>query len=239
MVSGALQRPSERAGALGAALGAGFVSEASQARREALRALRALGYPFSLITEVMGLQAQHLAGSDDVSDSVAEALPYVIEAARRTTRPVVWSSLKVSAVQQALDEDLAHAMSLPIHGPGAGFVLVTVGGRLPFGTGGLQESLAVMRDVGWRVLDGASGIPAIRPGIPLTECQVETLRLLAAGVTQAGIAKRHEVSVTSVKRRIVRAMDSLGARSQTQAVVAALLSGQLRAAVVSSDSGCR
>lgn len=239
MASGALQRPSERAGALGAVLGVGDACDASQAPSDALQALRLLGFPFSLITSVSGLQARHLAGSDRVSFSVTEALPYVIEAARRSTRPVVWSSLRSSAVQRALDPDLAHPMSFPVHGPGADFVMVTVGGRLPCGHVGLQEALSVMRHVGWQVLDELSGLPGVRSGLPLTECQVETLRLLAAGMQHSDIAKRHGVSVTGIRRRIDRAMNVLGARSSTQAVVFALLSGQLRASVVSSHSGCR
>ncbi len=195
--------------------------------------LLALGYPVVMVSLIEGLHARPVdfAGDTSLRADVDRALPFVIDRARSQTKPLVWSSLSRPAVLDALSGPLRHAMSLPVHGPGVVFALVTVGGMPAIGADGLADSLRVMRDVGGAVLDELAAVFDPRPALPLTECQTETLRLLAQGLPQKDVATRLGISVTAVGRLVSRSMDRLGASNQTHAVATAMLSGQLRASV--------
>ena len=217
------------------------VSSCAAERLQALRpaaggyaaSLLALGYPVVLVSLIEGLHARpaDFAGDASLRADLDRALPFVIERARSQTKPLVWSSLNRRAVLDALSGSLRHAMSLPVHGPGLVFALVTVGGMPPVGADGLTHSLRVMRDVGGSVLDELAAVLDPRPALALTEYQAETLRLLAEGLAQKDVARRLGISVTAVGRLVSRSMDRLGASNQTHAVATAMLSGQLRAAV--------
>lgn len=230
MLSGAPLHAPERLSAL---RGAGAPLHPSERLGDRVEALRALGFPVAMVSLIEGLQARPVchAGSDALLSSMNVALPFVIEAARGQTKAVAWSSVGRPAVREALAGRLQHAMSLPIHGPGSVFVLVTVGGAPAVGADGISAALTTMRDIGWSVLDELAGVFRDRQALPLTECQIETLRLLACGLRHSEIASRCGVSVTAVKTRLTRAMNALGARSSASAVAAAILSGQLRASV--------
>lgn len=195
--------------------------------------LLALGYPVVLVSVIQGLHARlvDFAGDASLRADLDRALPFVIERTRRQTKPLAWSSLSRPAVLDALSGPLGHAMSLPVHGPGVMFALVTVGGMPAIGADGLAHSLRVMRDVGWSVLDGLATVFDPRPALALTECQIDTLRMLANGLRHQDIANRCGISPTAVRDRVCRAMNALGAMNQTQAVATAMLSGQLRASV--------
>lgn len=195
--------------------------------------LLALGYPVVMVSLIEGLHARPVdfAGDTSLRADVDRALPFVIDRARSQTRPLVWSSLSLPAVLDALSGPLRHAMSLPVHGPGVVFALVTVGGMPAIGADGLADSLRVMRDVGGAVLDELAAVFDPRPTLPLTKCQTETLRLLAQGLAQKDVARRLGISVTAVGRLVSRSMDRLGAWNQTHAVAKAMLSGQLRTSV--------
>lgn len=216
-------------------VGAGGASErACGALRRHSSALCALGYPVSWLTICEALEARVVECGDlaRLRSTIDATLPIVVQAARQTTRPVVWSSLGRECVRAAASGDLRHAVSVPIHGPGSLMVLVTVAGRPAIGSFGVEQTVAVARGIAFGVLEEIAGVSSERSGVALTRCQVETLRLLANGVPQCEIARRLGKSLTAVKRRVSRAMDALGAKTQVEAVARAMLTGQLRVSVL-------
>lgn len=64
----------------------------------------------------------------------------------------------------------------------------------------------------------------------LTGRESEVLRLMAAGLTNAEIARRMEVGAATVKTHVASVLAKTGARDRTQAVIAAYESGFLRGA---------
>lgn len=112
----------------------------------------------------------------------------------------------------------------------AGYVLKGIGRR---------ELLAAVRAVrdGGSVLDpallrslatAAVDEPARRDaGEPLTRVELETLALLAAGLTNREIAERMRWSVGTVKKYVQRILDKLEVSDRTQAAVVAVRRGLL------------
>lgn len=66
------------------------------------------------------------------------------------------------------------------------------------------------------------------PPNPLTDKEVETLRMLAAGLTPQQIAARDYVEGTAVSNRVARAAVKLGTKTTTHTVVVALCRGYLK-----------
>ena len=54
-------------------------------------------------------------------------------------------------------------------------------------------------------------------GEPLTSREVEVLRLIAGGASNAGIADRLGISVHTVKRHVANVLQKLGAASRAEA----------------------
>ena len=109
----------------------------------------------------------------------------------------------------------------------AGYVLKGIGRR---------ELLAAVRAVrdGGSVLDPtllrslASPAPAeAAPGGSLTRVEMETLGLLAAGLTNREIAERMRWSVGTVKKYVQRILEKLDVSDRTQAAVVAVRRGLL------------
>lgn len=216
-------------------VGAGGASErACGALQRHSSALCALGYPVSWLTICEGLEArvEECGELHRVRPTIDATLPIIVEAARQTTRPVVWSSVTPECARSAACSDLRHAVSVPVHGPGSLMVLVTVAGRPAIGPSGVEQTVAAARAIAFQVLDEIVGVSSKRRGVALTRCQVETLRMLANGVPQGEIAERKGVHRNTVKRLVGRAMDALGAKTQVEAVARAMLTGQLRVSVL-------
>ncbi|MEV0587533.1 response regulator transcription factor [Nonomuraea sp. NPDC050310] len=79
-----------------------------------------------------------------------------------------------------------------------------------------------------RVVERAvSAAEAATPPVPanLTERELDVLALLGAGLSNAEIAERLHVGVTTVKSHAAAAMDKLGLRNRTQAAVLAYRMG--------------
>ncbi|MFE2281286.1 response regulator [Streptomyces sp. NPDC059454] len=75
----------------------------------------------------------------------------------------------------------------------------------------------------------ARASPAPPPWVArLTGRESEVLRLMAAGLTNAEIARRMEVGAATVKTHVASVLAKTGARDRTQAVIAAYESGFLR-----------
>lgn len=77
-----------------------------------------------------------------------------------------------------------------------------------------------------RVLRGFSGLPPNRRGLapasPLTERELEILRLLASGLSNREIARALELADGTVKNHVSNLMSKLGARDRTHAVLKGL-----------------
>jgi len=76
----------------------------------------------------------------------------------------------------------------------------------------------------------AAGDKLARAG--LTDREAETLRLVAAGLSNAEIAARLFVSLETVKTHVGNILSKLGARDRTQAVIAAYESGFITPSVL-------
>ncbi|WP_420464986.1 response regulator transcription factor [Panacagrimonas sp.] len=195
-------------------------------------ALAALGYPMSWLVVCEGLQLRvvYESGLGRLRHAVETAMPTIADAARRTTRSIVWASFIRGPVMAAASGDLRHALTLPVHGPGSLMALVSVSGRVPIGRGAASQTLSVMRQVGFDALDDLAAV-AERLGPTLTARQAETLRLLAEGMAQRDVARQLGISLTAVGYLVSRAMDRLGASNQTEAVARAMLTGQIQSVV--------
>lgn len=164
-------------------------------------------------------------------DALRVAADPVIAAARSSVRPISWTGLG-SRVQQASIEaaGFRFGLTMPVHGPLGLMVLVSVAGR-PFV--GSQESLDVplkLREVGLAVLDGVRvGDEDRRRQQPLSDMQREAIRMIARGYPVHEVARFEGVTREAVAKRIERAKDSLGARSISELVARALISGELGA----------
>jgi DNA-binding CsgD family transcriptional regulator len=66
-----------------------------------------------------------------------------------------------------------------------------------------------------------------RPATRLTAREREVLALVAAGISNKGIARELQVSPNTVKFHIAGILDKLGAATRAEAVAAALRRGEL------------
>lgn len=155
----------------------------------------------------------------------------VISAARCTIRPIPWIGLGSRVQRESLEAlGFRFGVTVPVHGPLGSMVLVSVAGR-PFV--GSQESEAVplkLREIGSALLDGVRiGDEGAQRQLRLSDLQREAIRMIARGLPVHEVARLEGVTDQAVTGRIERAKDALGARSISELVARALLSGELGA----------
>ena len=91
---------------------------------------------------------------------------------------------------------------------------------------------AVKPIVSARVLEGlegaAAGFPHLEPPDPLTEREVEVLRLMTGGYSNREIARALQLTEGTVKNHVSSILSKLGVRDRTRAVLQAVRAGYLR-----------
>lgn len=198
--------------------------------------LVSLKFPLVAIAVVYRMTGRFVVVDGERADAAGrEALRVasdpVISAARSTIRPVSWIGLGSRVQRESLEAlGFRFGVTVPVHGPLGSMVLVSVAGR-PFV--GSQESEAVplkLREIGTALLDGVRiGDEGAQRQQPLSDLQRESIRQIARGLPVHEVARLEGVSREAVAKRIERAKDSLGARSISELVARALLSGELGA----------
>jgi DNA-binding NarL/FixJ family response regulator len=123
--------------------------------------------------------------------------------------------------------------------------LVALVWRAATGEHVIDEQLLGKPDVAGRVLDrfraAASEATPTRPIVPLTERELEILRKIGDGMTNAGIGQALGISVATVKGHVASIMRKLAVHDRTQAAVIALRHGWLSIdeTAVGSGAGLR
>lgn len=163
------------------------------------------------------------------------AIDYGVAEARRRIAPFTWSEVRAERVLSRDEQELwdtavswgwAEGFSVPIHGPGGYFALVTMGGNPGEIAQGLRSRLhlySFMVHERCRTLTGLS--PVAAPQARLTSRELECLRWVAAGKTDWEIATIMGLSQTTVKTHVDHGRRKLGARTRPQAVARLVLSG--------------
>lgn len=155
--------------------------------------------------------------------------------ARRRISPFTWleakSARSLSAAERELWEMSASfgwtdGFSVPIHGPAGYFGLVTMGGAkrvLPQATRRHLHMLSLAAHDRARELTGTD--PAIGPVSPLSPRELECLRWVGAGHTDAQIAGVMRISASTVKTHVDGARLKLNARTRAHAVARMVVCG--------------
>ena len=163
------------------------------------------------------------------------AADYGVAEARRRISPFTWLEAKAERTLSRAEQDIwdtacewgwTDGFSVPIHGPGGYFGLVTMAGKeqpMPPALRGELHQLAFLTHERCRALTGLA--PVIDSPEVLTHRELECIRWVVAGKTDADIAGLLGVSQTTVRTHIDQARRKLGARSRAQAVARLVLSG--------------
>lgn len=163
------------------------------------------------------------------------ACDFGVAEARRRMTPFTWLEAKAARNLSAAERELWEAsaafgwtdgFSVPIHGPAGYFGLVTMGGKartLPQETRRHLHMLALAVHDRARALTGLD--PAAGPQAPLTARELECLRWVGAGHTDAEIAGVMRISAATVKTHEDGARHKLGARTRAHAVARMVVCG--------------
>lgn len=163
------------------------------------------------------------------------AADYVVAESRRRITPFTWLEAKAERTLSRAEQDIwdtaaewgwTDGFSVPIYGPGGYFGLVTMAGKeqpMPSALRGELHQLAFLTHERCRTLTGVA--PVADPQATLTHRELECIRWVAAGKTDAAIAKLLGVSQTTVRSHIDQARRKLGARTRAQAIARLVLSG--------------
>lgn len=155
--------------------------------------------------------------------------------ARRRIAPFTWAEAKAQRKlsrserelwQEVEDWGWPDGYSVPIHGPGGYFGLVTMGGKVKIFTPELRMNLHIMAFLTHERCRSLNGVSAVaEPPAELSPRELECLRWVAAGKTDADIAAIIGLSATTVKSHVDGARRKLGATTRPQAVARLALSG--------------
>jgi LuxR family quorum sensing-dependent transcriptional regulator len=163
------------------------------------------------------------------------AADYVVAEAKRRIAPFTWLEAKSERTLSRAEQDIwdtaaewgwTDGFSVPIHGPGGYFGLVTMAGKeqpMPAALRGQLHQLALLTHERCRALTGRP--PVADPQAVLTHRELECIRWVTAGKTDSEIATLLAVSQTTVRSHIDKARNKLGARTRAQAVARLVLSG--------------
>lgn len=163
------------------------------------------------------------------------AADYGVAEARRRIAPFTWLEAKSERTLSRAEQEIwdtvvawgwTDGLSVPIHGPGGYFAIVTMAGKeqpMPPALRGELHQLAFLTHERCRALTGLA--PVADPQAALTHRELECIRWVAAGKTDAEIAERIGVSQTTVRSHIDQARGKLGAKTRAQAVARLVLTG--------------
>lgn len=155
--------------------------------------------------------------------------------ARRRIAPFTWAEAKAERTLSRAERDLwqevenwgwPDGFSVPIHGPGGYFGLVTMGGKVKEFTRELRTELHIMAFQTHERCRALNGVKAVAD-LPasLSPRELECMRWVAAGKTDLDIAAIMGLSGTTIKSHIDNARRKLGAQTRPQAVARLALSG--------------
>lgn len=163
------------------------------------------------------------------------AVDFSVGEARRRLAPFVWSQARAERTLSRAEAELwdtvrdwgwEDGFSVPIHGPGGYFALVTMGGRLPDMTPALRDRLHLLA---WHAHERCRQVSAVTPSAvkhgKLTLRELECLRWVASGKTDWEIAQILGLSPLTVKTHVDQARIKLDARTRSQAVARMVLAG--------------
>jgi LuxR family quorum sensing-dependent transcriptional regulator len=148
--------------------------------------------------------------------------------ARTRFAPFAWSEAKAARVltagekriwQAVLDHGWNDGFSVPVHGPGGYFGLVTMAGTGGAPQGHLRQHLHLIALAAHERCRQLAGDAAIAPpGEVLTSRELECLRWVAAGASDTVIAGHLGISANTAKEYVNNARRKLGASTRAQAV---------------------
>jgi len=163
------------------------------------------------------------------------AYDYSVAEARQRISPFTWLEAKAGRVLSGPEQELwktanewgwSDGFAVPIHGPGGYFGLVNIAGTERAWPAALHRSLHMLclaTHDRCRTLAGMN--PVTGPRSPLTVREIECLRWIASGKTDAEIAEILGISQATVKFHVDGARAKLDARNRAHAVARLVLFG--------------
>lgn len=163
------------------------------------------------------------------------AADYMVAEARRRITPFTWLEAKAERTLSRTEQEIwdtaaewgwTDGFSVPIYGPGGYFGLVAMAGKerpMPPALRCELHQLSFLTHERCRALTGIA--PVADSQAVLTHRELECIRWVAAGKTDAEIGGLLGVSQTTARTHIDQARHKLGARTRSQAVARLVLSG--------------
>jgi LuxR family quorum sensing-dependent transcriptional regulator len=163
--------------------------------------------------------------------------PMVLETHRRMT-PFLWSEMHASRSFTSIGAEVAKAaaeygwaevMGVPIHGPASYQGLVSFAARTPLQLDATDRALlrALAVAIHDRLHESSGTGQASQPEVPLTTREVECMRWVAAGKTDADIAAILGIAPPTVHYHVERVKKKFRTGSRTEAVAYLVLAGTI------------
>ena len=164
---------------------------------------------------------RYVAGAHEFTDPV-------MAACRHEVKPVSWRLYeRTDFYRDAVAVGLCDGLTAPAHGPGSLIVGATVAGRSLIG---LDEAINVPARLTQLALETVQAVKVFRSrekSLSPTREQIEVVQLIASGMTVEQIAQKLGVTPVAIVKRVERAKDLLGARTQAQLIARAIFDGHL------------